>query len=189
MIVQSVSTRPGFRLGAAAMAILGFGGLAALAQETAPPAGSEPGAARTVVVAVAGNAAWTDTGLEVASGEMISFQAEGSITLQKGNPEAECGPGGYDLQTLQQPLTGRNLGSLIGKVVIGVTVLVNEQTKEERQEEAAVFFYVGAESRVEMPAKGRLFLGINENVIGDNAGEFRVTVTAFRARGPLSDRD
>jgi len=90
--------------------------------------------------------------------------------------------GGYDLQTLQQVLTGRNLGSLIGKVVIGVTLLVDEQTKEERQEEAAVFFYVGAESRVEMPAKGRLFLGINENVIGDNAGEFRVTVTAPRAR-------
>jgi hypothetical protein len=184
-----VSTGRGLWLGVASLAVLGLGALAAIAQETAPLAGSEPGEARTVVVAVAGADAWTDTGLEVASGDMISFKAEGNITLQKGNPEAECGPGGYDLQTLQQPLTGRNLGSLIGKVVIGVTVLVDEQTKEERREEAAVFFYVGAESRVEMPAKGRLFLGINENVIGDNAGEFLVTVTAPRAREPLSGRD
>jgi hypothetical protein len=181
--------RRGLRLGLASLAALGIGALAAMAQETAPLAGSEPGEARTVVVAVAGAEAWTDTGLEVASGDMVFFRAEGKITLQKGNPEAECGPGGYDLQTLQQPLTGRRLGSLIGKVVIGVTVLIDEQTKEERREEAAVFFYVGAESRVEMPAKGRLFLGINENVIGDNAGEFRVTVTAPRARAPLSAGD
>jgi len=184
-----VSTRRGLWFGLASLAVLVLGALAAIAQETAPLAGPEPDEARTVVIAVAGDDAWTDTGLEVASGDVISFRAEGKITLQKGNPEAECGPGGYDLQTLQQVLTGRNLGSLIGKVVIGVTLLVDEQTKEERQEEAAVFFYVGAESRVEMPAKGRLFLGINENVIGDNAGEFRVTVTAPRARGPLSDRD
>jgi len=184
-----VSTRRGLWFGLASLAVLVLGALAAIAQETAPLAGPEPDEARTVVIAVAGDDAWTDTGLEVASGDVISFRAEGKITLQKGNPEAECGPGGYDLQTLQQVITGRNLGSLIGKVVIGVTVLVDELTKEERREEAAVFFYVGAESRIEMPAKGRLFLGINENVIGDNAGEFRVTVTAPRARGPLSDRD
>ena len=35
---------------------------------------------------------------------------------------------------------------------------------------------MGARNRVEMPGKGRLFLGINELVIGDNAGEFKVTI-------------
>jgi hypothetical protein len=131
---------------------------------------------KSLVLAVAGNTAWTDTGLDVVSGEVISFEAEGKISLQKGNPEAECGPDGYDLQTNQQPIANRNLGSLIGKVVIAVTVTVDEKTKQEKKQEAAELFYVGSKSRVEMPAKGRLFLGINENVIGDNAGEFRVTI-------------
>lgn len=182
MIGGRGTARPVRRCGLPAFAILGLVVLSAMGQNVGPPAGPETAQARTVVVAVPGNAAWTDTGLEVSAGEAISFQAEGQITLQRGNPEAECGPDGYDLQTLQQPLTGRNLGSLIGKVVIAVTITVNEKTKEERQEETAEFFYVGSKSLVEMPAKGRLFLGINENVIGDNGGEFRVTVSAPPAR-------
>lgn len=138
---------------------------------------------RTVVVP--GNAAWTDTGIEVIQGQEVEFAAEGTLSLQKGNPQADCGPDGYDLRTLQQPLTDRNLGALIGKVVIAVTVIKNEKTGQEKTEEAAEFFYIGARSRVEMPAKGRLFLGINELVIGDNAGEFTVTVvTGLEQGGP-----
>jgi hypothetical protein len=171
-----ITARPALRLGGLAFGFLGLALPWALSQKAGPSSIAGSGQAGAVVIVVAGAAAWTDTGLEVASGDMISFEAEGRITLQKGNPEAECGPDGYDLQTLQQPLTGRNLGALIGKVVIGVTVLVNEKTKQERRQEAAEFFYVGSKNRVEMPAKGRLFLGINENVIGDNAGEFRVNV-------------
>jgi hypothetical protein len=133
---------------------------------------------RTVVVP--GNAAWTDTGIEVIQGQGIEFTAEGTLSLQRGNPQADCGPDGYDLRTIQQPLTDRNLGALIGKVVIGVTVIKDKKTGQEKTEEAAEFFYIGARSRVEMPAKGRLFLGINELVIGDNAGEFTVTVVTGR---------
>lgn len=136
---------------------------------------------RTVVVP--GNAAWTDTGIEVIQGQGIEFTAVGTLSLQKGNPQADCGPDGYDFRTLQQPLTDRNLGALIGKVVIGVTVIKDAKTGQEKTEEAAEFFYVGARSRVEMPAKGRLFLGINEIVIGDNAGEFTVTVVTGREQG------
>jgi hypothetical protein len=148
-----------------------------------PSAGQEPEQPRvfrggTVTVVVPGNVAWTDTGLEVAAGQEIIFLASGKISLQKGNPQADCGPDGYDLRTVQQPLPDRNLGALIGKVVIAVTVIIDEKTGEERREEAAQVFYVGLENRVPMPAKGRLFLGINENVSGDNAGEFIVTVTA-----------
>ncbi len=134
----------------------------------------------TKTVVVPGNAAWTDTEIEVIQGQEVEFAAEGKLSLQKGNPQADCGPDGYDLRTLQQPLTERNMGSLIGKVVIGITVIKDAKTGQEKTEEAAEFFYIGARSRVEMPAKGRLFLGINELVIGDNAGEFTVTVVTDR---------
>lgn len=119
--------------------------------------------------------------MDVAAGQEISFSSEGTISLQKGNPQAECGPEGYDLQTIQQPLPGKNLGALIGKIVIAVTVTLDQKTREEKKEEVSQIFYIGEESVVPMPAKGRLFLGINENVVGDNAGEFKVTmVSALR---------
>lgn len=171
------SLRAAFPRGARALAVLGFALLAAAVWNAGGGPAPKLGHAANPVVVVPGNAAWTDTGLEVSAGDLVSFEAEGKITLQKGNPEAECGPDGYDLQTLQQPLTGRNLGALIGKVVIGVTILVNERTKEEKKQEAAELFYVGSKTRIEMPAKGRLYLGINENVLGDNGGEFRVTIS------------
>lgn len=131
-----------------------------------------------MVVTIPGNLPWTDTGMDVIAGQEIVFKADGKISLQKGNPQAECGPDGYDLRTVQQPLPEKNLGALIGKVVISVSVFVDEKTGEEKREEVAQVFFVGSENLVEMPAKGRLFLGINESVSGDNAGEFKVTITA-----------
>ncbi|MEW5902050.1 MAG: hypothetical protein AB1715_11355 [Acidobacteriota bacterium] len=128
------------------------------------------------MVIIPGNAAWTDTGLEVEQAAEIAFEAEGTISLQKGNPQADCGADGYDLRTVQQPLPEQNLGALIGKVVVAVTVTKDEKTGEERTEEVAELFYVGRRNRVAMPVKGRLFLGINDGVIGDNTGEFRVTI-------------
>lgn len=141
-------------------------------------AASNPAQEGALVVTVPGNLPWTDTGMDVIAGQEIVFKADGKISLQKGNPQAECGPDGYDLRTIQQPLPEKNLGALIGKVVISVSVFVDEKTGEEKREEVAQVFFVGSENLVEMPAKGRLFLGINESVSGDNAGEFKVTITA-----------
>lgn len=131
---------------------------------------------KTTEVVVPGNVPWTDTGLDVLTGQEVSFRARGKVTLQVGNPQADCGPGGYDLKTVQQPLPENNLGSLIGKVVISVTVEVDEESGEEKREEVSRLFFIGSENKVQLPASGRLFLGINENVIGDNAGEFTVTL-------------
>jgi hypothetical protein len=141
-------------------------------------------ASETRTIVVPGSAAWTDSGMDVVRGQAISFEAEGTISLQKGNPQAGCGPDGYDLRTVQQPLPDRNIGALIGKVVIAVTVIKDPDTGKERSEEAAELFYIGAGCKVEMPAKGRLFLGINELVIGDNAGEFTVAIATGGEEGP-----
>jgi hypothetical protein len=134
------------------------------------------GSGETLTIHVVGNVAWTDSGIDVVQGQELAFEADGRLSLQKGNPEAECGPDGYDLRTVQQPLTERNLGALIGKVVVSVTVIKDERTGEEKTEEVAELFFVGAKNRVAMPTTGRLFLGINELIVGDNAGEFTVLV-------------
>jgi len=106
----------------------------------------------------------------------IYFKTKGGISLQKGNPMAYCGPDGYNLKTIQQPLSDKNIGALIGKVIHLVSVEIDEETGEEIKEEIVEEFYVGSENRIKMPISGRLFLGINENVVGDNSGEYIVDI-------------
>lgn len=125
---------------------------------------------------VPANAGWVDTGIDVEEGEELVFQGEGQISLQKGNPDAGCGPEGYDIQGLQQPLPDQNLGCLAGRVTWLLTVRTDEKTGEEVRDELIRNFYIGREQTVSMPLQGRLFLGVNENVVKDNDGEFQVAI-------------
>ncbi len=132
-------------------------------------------------VLVPGNAGWVDTGLDVAEGEEFTIRGNGEITLQKRNPSATCGPAGLDLMTVQQPIPNQNLWALIGKVAQLISVRKDEDTGEDIRDEIAAYFFIGAESLVSTPIKGRLYLGVNENVIKDNGGEF--TAFIYRRRG------
>ncbi|MHB8094113.1 MAG: hypothetical protein ACYDH0_04150 [Candidatus Aminicenantales bacterium] len=125
---------------------------------------------------IPGNAGWVDTGIEVVEGREFRFTAEGEISLQKGNPEAECGPDGYDMRGIQQPLPDRNLGCVAGKVSRVVSVRIDEKTGEEFREELIRYFYIGREQTAAMPIGGRLYLGVNEDVVKDNDGQFIVSI-------------
>ncbi len=125
-------------------------------------------------VTVSSTEPWTDTGYEVVESQEIIFRASGGISLQRGNPIAFCGPEGYNKKTFQQPLQDENIGALIGKTVLLVSVEVDEETGEETRNEIIQEFFIGEENRIKIPLSGRLFLGVNENLVGDNAGEFRV---------------
>ncbi len=125
---------------------------------------------------VAGNAGWVDTGIDVEEDQEFLFRGEGEISLQKGNPDAACGPDGADIQGLQQPLPDRNMGCLAGKVSQVLAVRTDEKTGEEIKDELARYFFIGRELVVVMPIRGRLYVGVNENVVRDNDGEFRVAI-------------
>jgi hypothetical protein len=125
---------------------------------------------------VLGNVAWADTGLEVKEDQEIYFSAQGQISLQRGNPMAWCGPDGMDRKTMQQPISDKNIGALVGKVVWLISIEVDEETGEVIRNEIVEKFYIGSANQVRMPISGRLFLGINENVVGDNSGEFEVII-------------
>jgi hypothetical protein len=128
------------------------------------------------VVAVAADAGWVDTGIDVAPGEVLLFRASGEVNLQRGNPEAACGPDGLDIVTVDQPVPDANLGALIGKVAQLVTSRPDEDSGREIRDEIFVLFLIGTERAVAAPFKGRLYLGVNENVHKDNAGELSVVV-------------
>jgi hypothetical protein len=127
-------------------------------------------------ITVLGSVDWTDTGLEVKEDQEIYFSAQRQISLQRGNPMAWCGPDGMDRKTMQQPISDKNIGALIGKVVWLISIEVDEETGEEIRHEIIEKFYIGSANQVRMPISGRLFLGINENVVGDNSGEFEVII-------------
>ncbi len=152
------------------LAALALGGLAPSAQEQA----AEAQPAKTF--AVPADSGWVDTGIDVGPGEELLFRASGEINLQRGNPEAVCGPAGLDLITVEQPIPNANLGALIGKVVQLVARRTDEDSGMEVRDEIFVLFLVGPENTVTVPFKGRLYLGVNENVLKDNGGEYSVLV-------------
>lgn len=127
-------------------------------------------------IAVLGSVDWTDTGLELKEDQEIYFNAQRQISLQRGNPMAWCGPDGMDRKTMQQPISDKNIGALIGKVAWLISIEVDEETGEQIRHEIIEKFYIGSANQVRMPISGRLFLGINENVVGDNSGEFEVII-------------
>jgi hypothetical protein len=127
-------------------------------------------------VVLPGNPGWADTGLDVAAGEEFYIFGSGEITLQRGNPSADCGPQGLDLMTVQQPIPNQNIGALIGKVSQLISVRKDEDSGQEIRDEIVRYFFIGAESDVTMPISGRLSLGVNENVLKDNGGEFTVVI-------------
>jgi hypothetical protein len=117
---------------------------------------------------------WVGTGFDVERGEVIHFMADGTISLQKGNPKAYCDPNGYNLKTMQQPIVDENIGSLIGRVILLISIEEDEETGEEIRNEIIKEFYIGGETEIAMPLGGELQLGINELVVEDNEGTFQV---------------
>lgn len=173
---RSVDLNLRFRRRTIAFALLALVPLAVLASASGAP-GRRPQDLKPVKeLIVPGNAGWVDTGFDVEEGEELFFSGEGEISLQKGNPEAACGPDGADIQGLQQPLPDRNLGCLAGKVSQLLAVRTDEKTGDEVRDELVRFFFIGREQSAAMPIRGRLFIGVNENVVKDNDGQFRVAI-------------
>ncbi|OGD11784.1 MAG: hypothetical protein A2Y86_06380 [Candidatus Aminicenantes bacterium RBG_13_62_12] len=132
------------------------------------------------LLTVQSNTAWTDSGLEVEEGQRLFILADGVVSLQKGNPTAVCGPDGYGLKTVQQPLPDHNIGSLIGKVVLLLSVSTDPQTGKEVRDELVRIIPLGRVGEVTVPIRGRLYLGVNEMVVGDNEGVFSVKLYLLR---------
>lgn len=111
---------------------------------------------------VPGNVAWIDTVLNVRQGQQVTFQATGRITLsQNGNDLAQPAGSLSGRYAIQAPIPRSLAGALIGRIDTGPP------------------FGIGNTSTpLTMPANGRLFLGINDDVVNDNTGQFTVTIKA-----------
>lgn len=110
-------------------------------------------------VTVPGNVAWTDTGLDVQAGQRLEVNAAGELAA---NPENRTSPDGFANKPEWRKynvLAEAPHMALIGRVGA-----------------SGQPFLVGAAFRGPAPAAGRLYLGINDRDVGNNAGAFKATV-------------
>lgn len=132
------------------------------ASASAPPARIRGAVATSgQIVRVQPKLRWTDTGLDVRAGDRITFDAEGSMVLSEG---------GTDTATAAGASSGRRApdAPLAQEVAGGLIARIGESTP----------MFIGAQRTIQRaPVSGRLYLGVNDDHLDDNSGEYRVSVT------------
>jgi Ca2+-binding EF-hand superfamily protein len=102
---------------------------------------------------------WTDTGLNVRAGDVITFNVTGTITMSDDQNDTANWAGSTRGRTAPDaPVLGQKAGGLLAKI--------GEYSPS----------FVGGRSSWTAPVSGRLYLGVNDDHLADNRGEFTVTV-------------
>lgn len=127
-------------------------------QSSATP-GGRPSGMRERDITVASNVAWTDTGVDVRSGQSVYFSANGRVRWGPGRQDGPAGESGSP-RNASRPIASRPAAGLIGKIG-----------------DSNDFFFIGDDTAaIRMRSSGRLYLGINDDFLQDNSGSFRVVV-------------
>ena len=125
-------------------------------------AGTEPGSVGTAgrVFLVDATRRWTDTGIDLVAGDVIRIDADGNVTLSTNTQDA-AGPAGSATgrRAPDAPLPDRPAGALIARIGNAAPIVV------------------GQHGSVTSSVAGRLYLGVNDDYLLDNRGQFRVTIT------------
>ena len=136
------------------------------ASNTPPNAADAPSAPSGVIVRVAGNQQWIATGINVTQGETIRFDSTGEVMWTREQADRATPAGALNgRRSGNPPVAGAPGGALIARVGFNTAFSGGARA-----------FLVGNQKAVVMPASGPLFLGINDEVFTDNAGEFVVTI-------------
>lgn len=114
--------------------------------------------AQAQTVSVPATQVWTATGIQVNEGDQIAFRASGRIHWSE-KPADLAGPTGGRRIAGNYPVPTAGVGALIGRIGNGQPFLVP-----------------GNGETLTMPASGQLFLGVNDDVVSDNSGAFRVQI-------------
>ena len=132
--------------------------MAARRQERRDARATAPPNAREVVVPA--NVQWTNTGVSVSAGQRLRFQTTGEVRMSV-TPEDVGGAGGGSTprHTDKAPIPSAPVGSLMGRIGNGQPFAIGNTTLA-----------------LDMPASGRLFLGVNDDHVGDNSGNLVVRI-------------
>ena len=116
-----------------------------------------PLASDAKVMLVSASTAWSDSGVDVRAGQTIFFEAEGRVRWGRDRQDGPAGERNSPSNP-NRPMGNRNAAALIGKI-------------------GNDLFFIGDDAGpIRMRSSGRLYLGINDDVLTDNSGNFRVVV-------------
>lgn len=123
-------------------------------------AGGRPAGMRERQTIVSADVAWNDAGIDVRSGQTIYIEATGQVRWGRDRRDGPAGERNSPANP-NRPMGNRNAAALIGKVGNG----------------SNDYFFIGDETGpIRIRSNGRLYLGINDDVLTDNSGNFRVVV-------------
>jgi hypothetical protein len=109
-------------------------------------------------VRVPGNT-WVNTGFNARRGETLHFNATGDVMWTQNAADRATPAGSANRSQPGAPPVNAPGGALIARIDNGRP------------------FLIGNQGSVRMPASGTLFLGINDDVLTDNTGDFFVTIS------------
>jgi hypothetical protein len=116
-----------------------------------------PSGMREKQTIVSADVAWNDSGIDVRAGQTVYFEATGQVRWGKDRRDGPAGERNSP-NNPNRPMGNRNAAALIGKI-------------------GNDMFFIGDETGpVRMRSSGRLYLGVNDDVLTDNSGNFRVVV-------------
>lgn len=121
---------------------------------------ARPSGMRERQVIVSADVPWNDTGIDVRAGQTVYFEAQGRVRWGR---DRQDGPAGERNSPSNpgRPMGNRNAAALIGKI----------------GNDSGDLFFIGDETgAMRMRGSGRLYLGVNDDVLTDNSGNFRVVV-------------
>jgi len=103
---------------------------------------------------------WTDTGIDVRAGDVITFNAQGQIQMSD-NASDIATPAGANSgrKAPDAPILNQVAGALIARIG-----------------EYSSPIFIGNRTSITSPVSGRLYLSVNDDYLGDNRGEFTVAV-------------
>jgi hypothetical protein len=148
------------RVDVAAVRRIDFDGGPGDGYDQRPDGSGRPTGMRERTVVVSADVPFVDTGITVRAGQEVSFVAVGQVRWgpnRKDGPEGERG----SPSNPNRPIPNRPAAALIGRV---------------GGDRSGWFFLGNERGPFRMRESGRLFLGINDDVLDDNSGNFRVTV-------------
>lgn len=127
------------------------------------PATATGQTADTQQVRVNSQMRWTDTGITVRAGDVITFNTSGQIQMSD-NAQDTASPAGSASRRMAKdsPVTNVIAGALIGQIG------------------GYPPFAIGDQRSITAPVSGRLYLGVNDDHLADNRGEFVTTVGVQR---------
>lgn len=116
---------------------------------------------QTRTITVPANQLWTPTSIRVNQGDRLTISTTGQIQLRPNDAKDVARAAGSLLQRFapNAPLPKAFAGALIGRIDSGQA------------------FGIGDQPSIIIPASGLLYLGINDDVVTDNSGQFQVTLS------------